>query len=450
MKQFLKKPAALILTAAMLISAASCSGNSGSGSASSTTTTTTASSESEPAAGTTTTPAETYDSSGVNGTPHDENTDTENNTPDVPDDTEDPSEEKYYLPTEDNVKILGRTFYDESEGTLWIAHSASAIEFTFTGTHACVDIVGDGAASGDPDSRARFAVYINDERTLDKMVENERMTYDLFYSETPEEVTVKIIKLSESTNSTFGIAGIGVVSENGISPTPAKDLKIEFIGDSITCGYGVDDEDKNHHFSTMTEDATRAYAYKTAMNLNADYSLVSYSGHGVVSGYTDNGKINTSNLVPPVYEQICKSYGSANGYFDPATPWDFSKFVPDYIVINLGTNDSSYITKENINEFIDAYVAFLKQVRSLNPDSYILCTIGTMGSNPGVKKGMNAYIEETGDTKISYLAFSQQSEGRNGLAADWHPTEATHIESADKLTEALLEIINGAASDNAA
>lgn len=49
---------------------------------------------------------------------------------------------------------------------------------------------------------------------------------------------------------------------------------MEFIGDSITCGYGVDDPDKEHHFKTATEDVTKAYAYKTALALNADYSMV--------------------------------------------------------------------------------------------------------------------------------------------------------------------------------
>ena len=52
---------------------------------------------------------------------------------------------------------------------------------------------------------------------------------------------------------------------------------IEFIGDSITCGYGVDDEVAEHHFATGTEDTTRAYALRTARKLGVDYSLVSLS-----------------------------------------------------------------------------------------------------------------------------------------------------------------------------
>ena len=99
-------------------------------------------------------------------------------------------------------------------------------------------------------------------------------------------------------------------------PLPEKELKLEFIGESITCGYGIDDEDENHHFQTATEDATRAYAYKTAMALDADYSLVSYSGHGIISGYTENGQRLETHKVPDVYEKLGKTYGSANGYID--------------------------------------------------------------------------------------------------------------------------------------
>lgn len=97
---------------------------------------------------------------------------------------------------------------------------------------------------------------------------------------------MKVIKLSESCNSTIGIKDINVVSENGIHPSKNKTHKIEFIGDSITCGYGVDAKDQNESFKTDTEDFSKTYAYKTAEALDADYSVVSYSGYGVVSGVT--------------------------------------------------------------------------------------------------------------------------------------------------------------------
>ena len=358
--------------------------------------------------------------------------------------------ETAYTPDASNVKLIGRTLMND--GTLWIAQSASGIEFTFKGTHASIDVKGDGTAFGAADSQARFAVYVNGERKLDEMVDDFAKTYEVFSSDTPEDVTVKVVKLSESANSTFGISAVNVTSENGISPTPEKDLKIEFIGDSITCGYGVDDENKDHHFSTKTEDATKTYAYKTAEALDADYSFVSYSGHGIVSGYSSNGEKVAEQIVPPVYEQFTKTYGSSAGLFDETTPWDFSSFVPDYIVINLGTNDISYVTdKERREEFISGYCDFIKQVRNCNPDSHIVCALGTMGAslNSSVKKAVERYTEETGDTNVTYLAFAQQSD-KDGLAADWHPTEKTHEKAAERLIEHIEGLMNGSVESDAA
>ena len=346
-----------------------------------------------------------------------------------------------YFPDETNVKLLGRT-YSEND-TLWLAQSASGIEFTFRGTKASVDIVGDGSVFGKSDSKARFAVYINNERTLDKMIDESLKTYDIYSSDDTKDVTIKILKLSECANSSFGIKSISVTSENGISPVPDKDLKIEFIGDSITCAYGVDDEVKEHHFSTETEDATKSYAYKTAEKLGADYSLVCFSGHGIISGYT-NEKKNSEQLVPDFYEKVSRSYGSASSYYDTNAAWDFSAFVPDYIVINLGTNDDSYVKgkQDRKDDFTENYAEFLKMVRKDNPDAYIVCVLGVMGDNlySSIEKAVSQYSEDTGDTNVSAFHLSVQDINKNGAAADWHPTEATHEIAANELSEYLLSL----------
>ncbi len=413
MKPIFKQAASLLLTAAMLFSAAACSGTNNNTGTSATSaapaeTTTTATTAPEPA-------------------------------------------EIRFLPDSTNVRLIGRTLTEND--TLWLAQSASGIEFTCTGTHATVDIKGDGAALGNVDSRARFAVYIDGERVLDEMIDSAEKTYDLFKSETEKEVTVKILKLSESANSTFGISGITVEGGDKVAPTPAKDMKIEFIGDSITCAYGVDDEVKEHHFSTTTEDATKSYAYKTAQILGADYSLVSYSGFGIISGYTTKDK-NTGSLLPPVYEQFAKTWGSSGSYFDETTPWDFGSFVPDYIVINLGTNDYSYTggKKEKKEEFIEGYKEFLKTVRKDNPDSFIICSLGIMGANlfTSIEKAVAAYTEETGDTNLTTFRFEQQNGDKNGIAADWHPAEGSHQDAAEALSEFIKSLESGETAKKAA
>lgn len=347
-----------------------------------------------------------------------------------------------FTPDESNVKLIGRTANDN--GILWLALSASGIEFTFTGTAASVTMVADSMVNSGPDKQARFAVYIDGEKTLDAQLDAPEKTYDIFSADAAKKTTVKILKLSEAAESTMGIKSIDVTGTD-VVPTAAKELKIEFIGDSITCGYGVDDEVKEHHFSTSTEDATKAYAYKTAQLLDADYSLVSYSGHGIISGYTTDDKKVTGQLVPPVYEQFAKSYGSYDGIFNVSfVDWDFSRFQPDMVVINLGTNDASYCGnhQDRIDDYSTNYAEFLKTVRKNNPDAHILCVLGIMGDSlyKGVEKAVELYSTETGDTKVSSLRLTPQN-GSTGYAADWHPTEATHDIAANETAAEIKTIL---------
>ncbi|MDE7192410.1 MAG: hypothetical protein K2O14_00435, partial [Oscillospiraceae bacterium] len=195
-----------------------------------------------------------------------------------------PLTEKSYsgdMLAEEYMKLLGRT-HNEG-GILWLPHSASGVEFTMDGTYCSVTLAGDSAAlSG---GRARFAAYVDGERVLDEMISEKEMTFEIFVSEELEvglttesesggqskteitsidilpqskEITVRLVKLSEALHSTVGLKSVDVVSRGDISPTAEKDLKIEFIGDSLTCGYGVDDEVICFNFSSTTEFFTKA------------------------------------------------------------------------------------------------------------------------------------------------------------------------------------------------
>ena len=349
--------------------------------------------------------------------------------------------ERTFPVTEEYVKLTGRTGMNND--IRWLIHSASRVEFKFKGTKASIVVRGDASISGAISSRARFAVYVDGKRTLDRMVGKMEETLEIYSSDEEKEVEIAIVKLSEAANSVFGIKAINVTSSGDIEPLPEKLKKIEFIGDSITCGYGVDDEDRNHHFSTETEDATKTYAYKTAEALDADYSVVAYSGHGIISGYSGDGSRRDSQLVPDVYELLGKSYGSADAVIDLSVKWDFSAFIPDYIVINLGTNDESYTMHDTARrqEYISAYVDFLKMIRKDNPGAHIIASLGIMGDGlfTGVEEAVKQYTSETGDNNISTLHFSPQ-DGTAGYAADWHPTEATQEIAAKELTEHIQHI----------
>lgn len=346
--------------------------------------------------------------------------------------------------TKENVKLIGRAYYDGDK--LWCGLSGTGIEFNFSGKACTIKIGSDSIGkSTDPaneTNKARIAILVNGERVIDDIVREEGKTYEVISSETETNAVVTVVKLSEAAMSAFSVDEISVDGE--ISPTKEKDVFIEFIGDSITCGYGVDDEDENHNFSTATEDVTRAYAYRTAKALDVDYSMVSYSGYGIVSGYTGDGVINAKELVPPYYENPAYTIGDFGGVKPQTIKWDFNRRQPDLILINLGTNDDSYCgeDEERRAEYCRLYIEFLKTVRKNNPNAKIVCALGIMTDRlcPYVEKIAKAYSEETGDNNIATFRFDVQLL-EDGYAANYHPTAKTHGKAAEKLAAYLKDLI---------
>lgn len=345
---------------------------------------------------------------------------------------------KNYSATQDNVKIINR--YCIKDNITWLNQSGSAIEFNFVGTTLKFQIVGD-STTNTIDS-PRYAIVFNDKVLSTSLVILQKMTYTIIHSEKEVSGIVKFIKLSEANRGAIGIANIIAVSSKdiAITPVPKKDLTIEFIGDSITCAYGVEANNEYEHFSTSTENFMKSYAYLTAKKLNADYSTLCYSGHGIISGYTTDEK-NTALLVPPYYDGVSKQWD----YKD--IKWNFEDNPVDIVLINLGTNDDSYLKFDYENrssEFISSYVDFLKVVREKNPNAKIICTMGLMGGHDTfnyIQKAILEYTSQTGDSNISSFKLTMQN-FNNGLGADWHPSAKSQELCSDEVVKNIQEIMN--------
>lgn len=344
---------------------------------------------------------------------------------------------KNYSASDSNVKLMGRNLI--SDDTTWLVQSGSAAEFTVTGSCLEITLTGDSSIENDADYRSRYAIVLDGEVVIDNVMSQSEETITVFKSDIQKTAKVKVIHLSEAMNGAVGIKNISVTSSAArpIIPEPEKELSIEFIGDSITCAYGVEGKSSYESFKTTTENFMKSYAYLTAKKLNADYSAVCYSGHGIISGYTSGDK-NTDSLIPDCYSLV----GKLKNY---STEWDFSKRSNDVVVINLGTNDSSYIGSDLEGkgaEFIEGYVEFLKTVREKNPEAYIICTLGTMGDDiyPLVEQAAQNYSSKTGDKRIMSYRSAVQNQA-DGIGSDWHPSEITQQNSAyvlaDKICQAL-------------
>ncbi len=333
---------------------------------------------------------------------------------------------------EDYVKISGRT-YTNSSGTVILSNTYSSVEFAFCGTLAEVTLTSDCVSS-----KARVGIFVNGERTIDTMLTEKTTTLKVFESDTPKKCIVSIIKLSEQSHSYVGVKNIHAVTEYGIIPTPERERKIEFIGDSITCGYGVDAPSEKYDFSTETEDGSKTYAALVGKALDADVNIVAWSGIGAYSCYTSGNEPSQWKLISGIYSNADTMHTSRK--------WDFSAWQPDVVVINIGTNDNSW-TKgidERVDTFGSAYYDFICQVREANPDAYIICSLGAMGKEllPEIEEQVAVYSANTGDYRVTTFEFANQNGYTDGYGADYHPSAKTHQKMADKLAPFIAELMN--------
>ena len=347
----------------------------------------------------------------------------------------DDCKDKSFSPTEENVKFSGRIY--QKDDTTWLVQSGSFIEFYITGREADLVLVGDESIYSDTNFRPRYGIFFDDILLFNSTIGELEQNIGLFKIDEDKTFKIKIMLLSENNNGGFGIKTINTYvcsNQKAIEPTEKKKISIEFLGDSITCAYGVEGKDQNENFKTITENASKSYAYLASQILDADYSTICYSGSGIVSGYSGGDK-NTGNLFPPHYEKISRNEKYPG-------QWDFDGHKYDVIFINLGTNDNNYVMADAQNrndEFIQEYVNFLSNVREHNPDSYIICTLGTLGCGE-IYTLIEQAIKLFGDSRVtSFLSPTQDM--NDGLGSDWHPSAVTHQKLSKIVAEKISEIL---------
>jgi lysophospholipase L1-like esterase len=202
------------------------------------------------------------------------------------------------------------------------------------------------------------------------------------------------------------------------------------VGDSITCGYGIEGPDMNCGFTPQTENHYLTYAALTARALDAEVSTVAWSGKGVVCNYGDDAS-SCMNPLPSYYERTLPNRADS--------AWDFSRFQPDAVVVNLGTNDFSTDDDPTQAEFQAAYLALLQTIRGKYPNARIVCTNGPMLSGTDlttVRSYIQSVVETLADPKVQSLEIPAQ-DGSDGYGCDWHPSQARHEKMAELLTTAL-------------
>lgn len=247
--------------------------------------------------------------------------------------------------------------------------------------------------------------------------------------------TIELYRRTEAAQGESTILGFDFGAGGKLLAPPPVTRRLEFIGDSITCGYGNEGASAACDFTPQTENHYLSYAAITARDLHAELSTVAWSGKGVVCNYGDDASSCTDPL-PAYYDRILPSRADS--------VWDFARFQPDAVVINLGTNDLSTSTDPAESTFEDAYKALLKRVRNVYPSAHILCTNGPMlgGTDlANARRYIQDAVTDLGDPNISVFELATQ-DGSDGFGCNSHPSLERHRKMATVVTAAIRSTLD--------
>ena len=243
----------------------------------------------------------------------------------------------------------------------------------------------------------------------------------------------------------------GFVLDEGrqLVPPPAlPSRKIEFIGNSITCGYGNEGLKKEEGFDYATENHYYSYASIVARNLQAQHWVVARSGIGAYRNYNGPKTGNPESNMPIQYEYTGYAW-KPELRKEPTflqEKWDFSRYQPDVVCINLGTNDLS-TPNYDLSLLKQGYQKLLKMVRQHNPKAKIVFLTGTMLYNQELQMAKQLLDEianeahKAGDKEV-YRFDMNHIDGEAFLGNDWHPNVYQDEKMAGELTPYLRKLMN--------
>ena len=290
-----------------------------------------------------------------------------------------------------------------------------------------------------PEGRGYLAVEIDGRYAGRIEVTRGRTQYDVAKDLSDRAHDLRLCKATEAQNGT--VVFLGLACDELLPPGPPPARRIEFVGDSITCGMGADLSDLacDRGLWYDQHNAYLAYGPILCRALDADWLLSSVSGMGMTRNWNSPGP-----AMPQVYSHLGLS-------LEPNTPFDPKACTPDLVCICLGTNDfsdgdGSYDRGPlDLGRFTQDYLQFVRRLRTQYPNARICCLTSPLLSGEKadrLKAALTEVVEqmnhEQNDPKVGLFAFTPFG----GHGCTGHPDLAEQQKMADELLPHVRQLMD--------
>ena len=332
-------------------------------------------------------------------------------------------------PTDQNIQYVGRICFDNPERP----------RFTYPGTQIVTRFTGTSLKLVAKPRSGYYMAQIDEGEPFKVSFMGQRDSVVTLATALPQgEHLCRLMYVIEGYELKPSFWGFVLDEGAHLLPPPAlPERMIEFIGNSITCGYGNESTVASNPFEYETENHYFTYAQLTTRALQAQAYVVARSGIGVYRSYGGPKEGTPENVMTTEYEYT--------NLYDHSERWDFNRYQPQLVCINLGTNDLS-TNNYDVTLLKAAYKKFLKQVRQHNPNAKIVFLCGSMLNDKELeiaKRVMNEVVDEAhqkGDNEVYRFDFTPQT-GSLGFGASWHPSLLQHQKMAEELTPFLRQLM---------
>lgn len=304
-----------------------------------------------------------------------------------------------------------------------ITYQDTAAELTWSGVSVSMLFEGTGvSATLQGLDTANYYNIIVDGKVVSKLhTDTIKKTYTLATGLPKGEHEIQLFKRTEWDKGKTLFYGFRI-DEGGTvcAPSALPKRKIEFYGNSITCGYANEDFEGKDRWFGYFENNYKSYAAITARHFDAQYHCISKSGIGIMVSWFPM-------IMPEMYDRADP--------FDSTSVWNFNNYTPDVVVVNLLQNDSWLVNMSEHESFksrfgvvapdsvkiVSAYKDFISSIRAKYPKADIVCALGNMDA---VKEGsrwptlVQTAVSELSDTKVHCCFFSYKNTPNHPLVEE--------------------------------